>query len=92
MKAFRKDILRTIKGSLGRFLAIFLIVGLGSGFYAALRMICPDMKIAADSYFDSSNMMDVRIVSTLGLVEEDLNAINNIDSVEKATLAYETEH
>ena len=91
MKAFRKDILRTIKGSLGRFLAIFLIVGLGSGFYAALRMICPDMKIAADSYFDSSNMMDVRIVSTLGLVEEDLNAINNIDSVEKATLAYETD-
>lgn len=91
MKAFRKDVFKTIKGSLGRFLAIFLIVGLGSGFYAALRMVCPDMKIAADNYFDSTELMDVRVVSTLGLVEKDLDVIKNLDSVEKAALAYETD-
>lgn len=91
MKAFRKDVIKTIKGSLGRFLAIFLIVGLGSGFYAALRMVCPDMKIAADNYFDSCELMDVRVVSTLGLVEKDLDVIKNIDSVANATLAYETD-
>ena len=91
MKSFQKDIIRTIKGSLGRFLAIFLIVGLGSGFYAALRMVCPDMKIASDAYYDSTNLMDVRVVSTLGLVESDLDAVKEIDSVEKAALAYETD-
>ena len=91
MKSFQKDIIRTIKGSLGRFLAIFLIVGLGSGFYAALRMVCPDMKIASDAYYDSTNLMDIRVVSTLGLVEADLDAVKEIDSVEKAALAYETD-
>ena len=91
MRAFQKDILRTIKGSLGRFLAIFLIVGLGSGFYAALRMVCPDMRINANNYFNSCNMMDVRVVSSLGLVGADLTEINNLDCVESATLAYETD-
>ena len=91
MRAFQKDILRTIKGSLGRFLAIFLIVGLGSGFYAALRMVCPDMRINANNYFNSCNMMDVRVVSSLGLVGADLAEIENLDCVENATLAYETD-
>lgn len=91
MKPTGKDITRTIKGSIGRFFAIFLIVGLGSGFYASLRMVCPDMKIASDAYFDSTSLNDVRVVSTLGLVEEDLTYIKNIDSVENASLAYETD-
>ena len=91
MKPSTKDITRTIKGSIGRFIAIALIVGLGSGFYASLRMTCPDMKIAADDYYDENNLMDVRIVSTLGLVEDDLNAVKQIDSVESAALGQETD-
>ncbi len=91
MKAFSKDIFRTIKGSMGRFMAIFLIVGLGSGFYAALNMVCPDMKYCANNYFDNTNMMDVRIVSTMGLTQDDLSAIKDLDCVDKAALAYETD-
>ena len=91
MKPSAKDITRTIKCSVGRFIAIALIVGLGSGFYAALRMVCPDMKIAADNYFDETHLMDVRIVSTLGLVEDDLEAVEQIDSVDCAALGQETD-
>lgn len=91
MRAFTKDIVRTIKTSLGRFLAILLIVGLGSGFYAALRMTGPDMKYAADVYYDSTNLYDIRIVSTLGVTDSDLEAVRQVDGVEDATLAYETD-
>mgnify|MGYP006956349439 FL=1 len=38
MKAFNKDIVRSIRHSLGRFVAIAAIVALGCGFYAGLRM------------------------------------------------------
>ena len=73
--AFTKDIFRSIKGSLGRFVAIAAIVALGTGFYAGLRMTGPDMKAAADAYFDGTALMDLRVVSTLGLEEEDLEAL-----------------
>lgn len=39
--------------------------------WAGLRATAPDMKKSADSYFDQQNLMDLRIVSTLGLTEED---------------------
>ena len=35
MKAFNKDIVRSIRHSLGRFVAIAAIVALGCGFFAA---------------------------------------------------------
>ncbi len=44
MKAFNKDIVRSIRHSLGRFVAIAAIVALGCGFYAGLRMTAPDMN------------------------------------------------
>lgn len=66
MKAFNKDIVRSIRHSLGRFVAIAAIVALGCGFYAGLRMTAPDMKLAADAYYDGTDLMDIRVVSTLG--------------------------
>ena len=55
MKAFNKDIVRSIRHSLGRFVAIAAIVALGCGFYAGLRMTAPDMKLAADAYYDGTD-------------------------------------
>ena len=91
MGAFSKDILKTIRVSLGRFLALLLIVALGCGFYAALRMTGSDMKMTIDKYYDNQNLMDVRIVSTIGLESSDLDAVRDIEGVSDATLAYETD-
>ena len=70
--AFSIQILRSIKGSLGRFLAIMGIVALGCGFYAGLRMTAPDMDMAADEYYDQTNLMDIRVVSTMGLTDDSI--------------------
>ena len=88
MKAFNKDIVRSIRHSLGRFVAIAAIVALGCGFYAGLRMTAPDMKLAADAYYDSTDLMDIRVVSTLGLTDEDIEALRDVPGVSGVEAAY----
>ena len=88
---FAKETLRSIRGSLGRFVAIAAIVALGCGFYAGLRMTSPDMAHFADEYYDGTALMDIRVVSTLGLTDADLKALRGLDDVEAVMGAYETD-
>ena len=85
MKALWKDIFRTIRRTWTRFLAIFAIVTLSVGFLAGLSASAPDMKETADDYYDRTNLMNVRVQSTLGLTDEDVSAI---EAVEGVALAY----
>lgn len=89
--AFRKQTLRSITGSLGRFIAIAAIVALGCGFYAGLRMTAPDMNISADRYYDGTRLMDIRVVSTMGLTDDDAEALRDVEGVEAVMPAYETD-
>lgn len=89
--AFAKETVRSITHSLGRFLAIAAIVALGTGFYAGLRMTAPDMKLAADEFFDGTALMDVRVLSTMGLTDADIAALRQVDGVESVMPAYETD-
>ena len=81
IRAFTKDIFRSISHSWGRFWAIFAIVALGAGFYAGLRATAPDMRATADAYFDNTNMMDIRLLSAFGFSDEDVEAIGDIPGV-----------
>ena len=65
--ALLKDIFRDIRKSLGRFLSITLIIALGVAFFTGLKIAPQDMKRTADKYYDDYNLMDIRIVSSLGL-------------------------
>lgn len=80
-RALIKDTLREIRGSFGRFFSILMIVAIGVAFFAGVKAAVPDMKHTADQYFDDYNMMDIRVVSTMGLTEDDVNVIRNIDGV-----------
>ena len=61
-----KTTLREIKGSLGRYLAIFAIVTLGIGFFAGLKMTRPAMVDTEDEYLRDQNFFDYRLLSTVG--------------------------
>lgn len=89
--AFAKDSWRSIRHSMGRFIAIAAIVALGTGFYAGLRMTAPDMKLAADQFYDETSLMDIRVVSTLGLTDSDVQALRAIEGVSGVMPAYETD-
>jgi putative ABC transport system permease protein len=90
-RALWKDFFMEIKTSLNRFLSIFLIVALGVAFFAGIRATNPDMKITADHYYDKNHMMDIRILSTLGLTKEDVTAISEAEGVETVEPSYNTD-
>ena len=74
-RALRKDFYMEIRKSLGRFLSIFFIVALGVSFFSGIRASEPDMRISGDTYFDEKNLMDIKVVGTMGLTKEDVTAI-----------------
>ena len=80
--ALLKDTVREIKKSLGRFLSIFAIVGIGVAFFAGVRDSVPVMKNTADGYYDDYNLMDLKIMSTIGMTSEDAKALRSIQGVE----------
>ncbi len=82
MSAFSKELFRAIALKPGRFLALLAIVALGAGFYAGLRTTAPDMKIALDAYLDGALVYDIRVVSTMGLDQADIEALSELDGVE----------
>ena len=46
------------------------------------------MRITGDAYFDESDLMDIKAVSTLGITKEDVSAVGNVKGVGKAEGAY----
>ena len=82
--AYMTEVARSVRGSLGRFLAILGIVALGCGFYAGLQMCGPDMRIAADRWYDGCALWDLRVVSSQGLDDAAVARLRKVDGVEAA--------
>lgn len=82
--AFAKGILRTVRGSLKRFVALTTITALGVTMLVGLRAACVDLRNSADRFFDEQSLFDVRVQSTLGLTDEDVAALAALDGVETA--------
>ena len=80
-KSYRKNILRDFKGNLSRFLSLFGIVALGVMILTGLVSFAPSMRIAGQKYYVEQNVFDLRILSTLGLSEDDITAISATDGV-----------
>ncbi len=87
-KALTKEFFVSIKKTYNRFISICLIVMLGTSFFAGVKATEPDMQKSADIFFDDSQLMDIRVLSTLGLTEEDVTAISAVEGVESATPVY----
>ena len=79
-----KSMLRLIRHSLGRFLAIFAIVALGVGFYSGLKVTRDAMVKTGGNYFEEKKLFDFRLISSLGLTEEDLAKIEELPIVSSA--------
>lgn len=80
--ALNKDFIRDILKSKGRFLSIVAIVALGVAFFTGVKSSPIVMKTSSDKYYDKYNLMDIRLISTLGLTDKDVDDIKNIKGVE----------
>ncbi len=76
------DSFRSIQRSFSRFVSIIAIVAMGSGLFCGLNAIGPDMIKTADKYYKDYNLMDLRLQSYIGLYDEELQKVKEIDGVE----------
>ena len=87
-RTYRKNIVRTLKSSRGRFLSIFSIVTLGVGFLAGLNASPLDMKESMEQYMDDANFYDLRVVSSMGLSDGDVEALQSVEGVRNVQPGY----
>lgn len=80
-----------IKKSRNRFLSILFIVAMGVAMFAGIQASAPDMRYTGDLLFDESNLMDVRVVGTMGLTWEDIEALSQLEGVQTVEAGYMTD-
>lgn len=72
---------RNIKKSLPRFFSLLIMSFLGVFVYAGLQATSPDMLNSLDNYFDEYNTYDIKVISTLGLTNNDIASLKKISNV-----------
>ena len=70
-----KSSFREIKETIGRYIALVLIIALGVGFFSGLKVTDPAMRQAMQQYFKDTSFYDYRLISTLGFEEEDVEYV-----------------
>ncbi len=80
--AYITDSFRSIKRTFSRFVSIVAIVAMGSGLFCGLNAVGPDMVETANQYYEEYNLMDLRLQSFIGLYDEELEKVRQIEGVE----------
>lgn len=80
-RALRKDFFMEIRKSLNRFISIFFIVALGVAFYSGIQASAPDMRYTGDAFYDERDTMDLKVISTLGITDKDVEALKALDGI-----------
>ena len=73
---------RELSASKSRFASVFGIVLLGVMMLSGLLSVAPGMRGAGQTWYTQQNVFDIRVVSTLGLSDKDIDAISSIEGVE----------
>lgn len=89
--ALKKEFVMEIKKSVSRFLSILFIVALGVAFFSGIQSTAPDMRYSADEYFDQHGLADLKVISTLGLTQENIETLSTIEGVEAVYPGYMTD-
>lgn len=85
---FARHIFRKIKGSLKRFFSLVCMSFLGVGFFSGIQSTGPDLLKTLDVFCDEQEFYDIEIVSTMGLTNDDVEALQKIENVERAVGTY----
>lgn len=78
--------IREIKKSFPRFISLLIMSMLGVFVFVGLQSTSPDMLYSLDSLYDEYNIYDLKIQSTLGLIDTDIEEFSKaslVDSIEK---------
>ena len=76
-----KSTFREIKQSFGRFMAIFAITALGVSLFSGLKVLQPQMVKTTDEYLKEKHFYNYRVLSNLGLEQEELEYLKRQEDV-----------
>lgn len=77
-KTYLKSTFRDIRFSLGRFIAIILIIFMGVLLFVGVKSVGPDLTASAQNEIKTNNMSDLQIISTGGLTKDDQKSVEKI--------------
>ncbi len=77
MRPYAKTILRSVRMTLPRFLAIFAIIALGVGFFAGLKVTTPSFIVTGNKYINDYALYDFKLLSTIGFTDEDIEELSS---------------
>lgn len=77
-KVLFKSFLRSVKKTLGRYIAILLIIALGVGFYTGVKDAKPTMVDMADKLYTASDMYDYQLRTNYGLTDGDVKTFDDL--------------
>lgn len=84
-KTYLKAGFREIRQSKGRFIAIILIVMLGTLLFVGVKTAGPVMQKTMSQYVEKADLSDLQIVSTAGLTQKDITQAEKIPGVQVET-------
>ncbi len=76
-----RELFRSIKKSIMRFISIVIIIALGISFFVGIKSASPDMRKTANEYFINNNLMDIQIDSTIGFTNDEVEKISGIKGI-----------
>lgn len=83
-----KNTFRDIKNTKARFFSIMAIIALGVGFFSGIKATAPSMLQMAEDYYADTNLMDFRLVSSVGFDETDIKAVADTKGVTDVMPSY----
>ena len=86
-----KNLRQSIFRSMGRFIAIAVIIALGAAIFVGLRTTKADMVATGQKYTDAQNMFDLRLLSTYGWSRNQVHAVAGMEGVEDAEGVFYTD-
>ena len=89
--AMGANLRQSIRRSLGRYIAIMMIIALGGSIFVGLRMTKTDMVATGQAYVDRQNMFDLRLVTSYGWDKDQLEQISQLEGISDAEGVFYTD-
>ena len=86
-----KNLRQSIFRSMGRFIAIAVIIALGAAIFVGLRTTKADMVATGQKYMDAQNMFDLRLLSSYGWNRDQVSTVAGMGGVEDAEGVFYTD-
>lgn len=87
-KTYIKDIVRTIRKSKKRFLALVVITMLGVTVLSGIYATCQNMYHSSDQFYDRQELFDIELIAVNGFQDKDVQTLKDIKSIDKVNGGY----